>query len=69
MLYPPHALSWVQTVESDKDNRTKTLCPFTSQAVEVYDSSFNEDYIHITRDGPDVTFDIDPNTDDGEVDV
>ena len=34
-----------------------------------YYSDFDDEDIHITRDVPDVTFDSESNTDDGETDV
>ena len=39
------------------------------QAVEISYSDYNNEDIHITRDDPNVSFDSESNTDDGEIDV
>ena len=50
----------------DIDNH-EVFCPSTVQDIEIDDSSFNEDDIHITREDPKVIFEKDSKKDDEDI--
>ena len=45
------------------------FCPSTIQEIEIDDSGFNEDAIHVTREHPKVIFDKDSKKDELDADV